>query len=269
MLSALDTAEAIAATLCPRSDAAAQVRSLGCTHHRPWPLPTSAWLQGQTWRDLLFAHWPVPAEILREVVPPILPVDTFDGTAWIGITPFEVTGLRLRGTPPAPGLSRFAETNVRTYTTVGGAPGIHFLSLDAASTLAVAAARLTYRLPYRRARMSIERAEGEIHYRTQRLGSDARLEVRYGPTRRLPDAAPGTLEHFLTERYRLYTVDQRGAVYSADIHHAPWPLHAATAEFTVNTMTQPSGIKLPLREPVLHYSPRQDVLIWPLRRMGA
>jgi len=198
-------------------------------------------------------------------VPPSLPLDTFDGRAWIGVTPFEVSGLRARGTPPLPGVSRFAETNVRTYTTVGGRPGIYFLSLDAASRLAVAGARRAYRLPYHHAAMTIERAAGGIVYRTRRVGGEAELAVSYRPTGAVFTARPGTLEHFLTERYCLYALDERHRVLRADIHHPPWPLQPAEAAFERNTMTAPYGIELPAREPLLHFAGRQDVVIWPLR----
>src|SRR5215210_3491100 len=200
-------ADGLLARLAPASDAARQRAVLSQRGHRPWPLPEGPWVQGQTWLDLLFAHWSLPVEVLRPAVPAELPLDTFDGRAWLGITPFEVSGLRALGTPPVPRLSRFAETNVRTYTTIGGRPGIYFLSLDAASCAAVAGARLTYRLPYFRARMSIERSGDEIRYRSRRLGGGAELIARYranGPPLQPPF---GTLEHFLTERYCLYTVD--------------------------------------------------------------
>jgi uncharacterized protein len=159
-------------------------------------VPARRWLQGQTWRDLLFAHWAVPSEVLRDVVPAALPIDTWEGEAWIAVTPFAVTGLRLRGTLPAPVLSHFAETNVRTYTTVDGRPGIYFLSLDAASALAVAGARAAYGLPYFRARMAIERSEGEVRYRSARVGSTALLPVhgrrRSRPAHRHPPPPMGS-----------------------------------------------------------------------------
>ena len=196
------------------------------------------------------------------MVPPALPIDTWEGEAWIAVTPFAVTGLRLRGTLPPPVLSHFAETNVRTYTTVDGRPGIYFLSLDAASAVAVAAARATYRLPYFRARMAIERSGGEVHYRSTRVGATALLRARYRPTGAVFQARPGTLEHFLTERYCLYTVDG-DRVRRADIHHPPWDLQPAQAEFAENTMTAAAGVPLPAREPLLHYAQRQDVVIWP------
>jgi uncharacterized protein len=214
--------------------------------------------------NLLFAHWSLPADDLRQAVPAQLPLDTFDGRAWVGITPFEVIGLRAPGTPPLPALSRFPETNVRTYVTVAGRPGIFFFSLDAASSLAVAGARLTYRLPYHRADMAVERAGAEIRYRTRRAGGDAELVARYRPAGPAAPPRPGTLEHFLTERYCLYTLNRRRRVRRADIHHPPWPLQAAQAELTRNTMTAPVGIEL-RGEPLLHFAARQDVVIWPLK----
>ena len=203
----------------------------------------------------------MPSEVVRSVVPPALPIDTWEGEAWIAVAPFEVTGLRLRGTWPPPVLSRFAEANVRTYTTVDGRPGVYFLSLDAASAAAVAAARASYRLPYFRARMAIERSGGEIGYRSMRVGGRASLRVRYRPTGAVFQARPGTLEHFLIERYCLYTVDG-GRVRRADIHHQPWDPQPAHAQFAENTMTVAAGVSLPAREPLLHYAERQDVVIW-------
>ena len=254
-------ADATLARLTPGSDAARQRAVISERAHRPWPMPDSAWVQGQTWVDLLFAHWSLPVDALRGAVAAELPIDTFDGQAWLGITPFEVRGLRALGTPPVPRLSRFPETNVRTYTTVDGKPGICFLSLDAASWAAVAGARLTYRLPYFRARMSIQRAGGEIRYRTRRMGGRAELVAHYRADGAPSSPQPGTLEHFLTERYCLYTFDGRRRMLRAEIHHPPWPLQPAVGDIQHNTMTAPYGIELPTA-PLLHFAARQDVLIW-------
>jgi uncharacterized protein len=243
-----------------------QRASLTRTDHRPFALPRGSWVMGQTWLDLLFAHWPVPVAALRHAVPPEVPLDTFDGSAWIGITPFEIVAAHVRGVPPLPWLSRFPELNVRTYTTIGGRPGIWFFSLDAARLAAAAAARLAYRLPYRHARMAIARTGGRIEYRSTLRGGLATLRATYEPAGPATDPVAGTLEHFLTERYCLFTVDRRGRLRRADIHHAPWPLQPARAEFAENTMTAPLGIALPDQEPLLHYAARQDVLVWPLVR---
>jgi uncharacterized protein len=223
---------------------------------------------GQTWDDLLFAHWRVPEETLRPLVPAALELETRDGTAWLGVTPFSLTGLRLRGTLPLPVVSDFLEANVRTYVTFGGKPGIWFFSLDASSALAVQAARRMYRLPYFRARMSMQRRGEWIEYSSSRREAAARpfvWEGRYRAEGPPSPPAPRSLEYFLTERYCLYVVDGDD-VFRADIHHMPWRLQAARAEIELNTMP-PDGIE-PADEPLLHYSARQDVLIWPLERAG-
>jgi uncharacterized protein len=244
--------------------AVAQGRVVDETGHRAWPLPREPWVMAQTWSDLLFAHWPVPSRVLRPLVPEPLPIDTFDGTGWLAITPFEISGLRLRGTAPVPRLSRFPELNVRTYTSFGGKPGIWFFSLDAGSAAAVLAARRTYRLPYHRADMTIARSNQRIRYCSARQSSDATLAVDYAPAGTARPPAPGTLEHWLAERYCLYTLDEQRRVMRAEIHHPPWPLQPATAAFEANTMAPP-GIDLPAREPLPHFARRQDVVIWPLR----
>ena len=225
----------------------------------------------QSWVNLLFAHWRVPVEQLEAVLPPELPVDTYDGSAWLGVTPFEVAAVRLRGLPHVPGITAFLETNVRTYTTVGGKPGIYFVSLDAASRLAVVGARRTYRLPYFHARMSAERSDELIAYRSRRASRDgppAELSMRYRAEGARRQAEPGSLEHFLAERYCLYTLDEQRRVLRADIHHPPWPLQAAVAEIERNTMGAQIGQPLD-GQPLLHLAARQDVLIWSLESVGA
>lgn len=231
------------------------------TGHRPWPLPDRDWLQAQTWDSLLFMHWRVPAEGLRAHVPEELPLDTFDGTAWLGVTPFRLSGLRLRGLPPVPYFSSFLELNVRTYVRCEGKAGIYFFSLDAESTFAVEAARRFYRLPYFRARMAQDAGRETIFTSERTEDPPAAFHVRYS-LRGPPSApVPGSLEHFLTERYCLFALDE-GRVHWAEIHHPPWPLQGVEAEVVENTMP-PAGIHLS-GEPVCHFSARQDVVLWGL-----
>ena len=124
-------------------------------------LPAAPWIMAQTWRNLLFAHWPVAPERLRPLVPPGLTLDTFDGMAWLGVVAFRLSGVRFRGTPALPGVSAFPEINVRTYVTCGGAPGVLFLSLDANNPPGIAVARPLFRLPYSYSRIAFaESAEG-------------------------------------------------------------------------------------------------------------
>jgi uncharacterized protein YqjF (DUF2071 family) len=232
--------------------------------HRPWPLPSGPWIMRQVWNDLLFAHWPVPHEYLRPLVPSVLPLDTFDGQCWVAVTPFHMTGVRPRATPPLPGISSFPELNVRTYVTFGNKPGVFFFSLDAASRLAVWAARATYRLPYFFAQMNLHDESGWIHYSSSRKG-EAQFSAKYRPTAPAQLREAATLEHWLTERYCLYTLF-RNSVFRAEIHHQQWPLQNAEVEFSENTMASAAGIRLPKVQPLLHFSKRLEVLIWPLKK---
>ena len=252
--------------LSPRDRQAASVRKVD---HRPWPLPSSSWVMGQTWRDLLFAHWRVEIESLRPLVPDVLEIDTFDGAAWIGVTPFELEELRMRGLPPVPRVSRFLELNVRTYVTLGGKPGVLFFSLDASSLIGVWGARLLYRLPYFHARMSARRDGDWIEFASIRLGAreERSFGISYRPTAEPFRAQPGSLEHFLTERYCLYTVTGHAAAHRAEIHHAPWDLQVAEARIERNTML-PAGLSVAGAAPFLHFASLQDVVVWPLGRVS-
>jgi uncharacterized protein len=239
----------------------------GSTAHRPWPMPTRPWVMFQSWRSLLFAHWPVPVEALRSLVPRQLEIETFDGSAWVGLTPFWLTGLRPRLGPAVPGLSSFPEMNLRTYVRVDDKPGIHFFTLEASSRLAVTFARLTYRLPYHHARMSIDERDGWISYESRRRHGAVAFAGRYRPMGAVFRPAPGSLEHFVTERYCLYRVLDRGWILRAEIHHRPWSLQWAEAEIHRNTVAAAHGITLPRMQPLLHFAERQDTLIWPPERV--
>jgi hypothetical protein len=220
---------------------------------------------GQTWLDLLFAHWAVPAEQLGRLLPPALELERFRGRAYIGVTPFRLTALRARGTLPLPLVSSFLELNVRTYVSFAGKPGIWFFSLDASSRLAVAAARRAYKLPYFHAAITaVARGDG-LDYACTRSEAERPyvFEGHYRPVGSVAPPAPGTIEHFLVERYCLYAVDEGGALHRAEIHHAPWPLQAAEARIELNTMA-PTGVAVPDEPPLVHFSRRQDVVIWPL-----
>jgi uncharacterized protein YqjF (DUF2071 family) len=242
-----------------------QRRTLEDLRHRPWPLPDSPWVQGQTWCDLLFAHWRVPSERLRRVMPPTLAERLHhyeDGSAWLGITPFVVRGLRLRGTPPLPWVSHFPELNVRTYVELDGKPGIYFFSLDAGRRAAVIAARRTYRLPYFHARMRVQKVGARVDYCSERIdssGPPAALRGSYAPAGTRTD---DPLARWLAERYCAYTVNDEGRALRVEIHHPPWPLQPAEGELDAQGMADPLGIELE-GEPLLHFSARQDTLLWP------
>jgi uncharacterized protein len=220
------------------------------------------WIMRQSWRDLLFAHWPVSYDALRRVVPSALEIDTFENTAWIAVVPFMMTGIRARLLPPLPGLSRSLEMNVRTYVRFGGRSGVYFFSLDAANRAVVFGGRHIYGLPYFLAAMSQKLDGDRIEYESKRIKGEANLRVAYEPISAVTTASTGSLEHWLTARYCLFTCSPEGRVSRANIHHDPWPLQPAVATFEVNTMTHPLGIELN-GPPLLHFSKRVDVQVWP------
>ncbi|AXC10429.1 hypothetical protein ACPOL_1078 [Acidisarcina polymorpha] len=226
----------------------------------------------QRWNDLLFAHWPLPATQISRLLPEGLAVDTFDGSAWVGVVPFWMDRVQIRGMPLVPGANRFPELNLRTYVREAdtNVAGVYFFSLDAANPAAVAAARLFFHLPYYWAKMSIQhQGKDEFHYSSERRLSrrPVRFQAQYrglGRMSNLDQSRPGTIEHFLTERYALYTTGARGQLLRGNIHHLPWPLELAEAEFHTNELPAAHGIELPDTAPLLHYARELVVYVWSL-----
>ena len=245
---------------------------LSTTAHRPWPLPVTRWVMTQRWNDLLFAHWPVPAAQIAPLLPQGVVPDTFDGSAWVGIVPFWMDRVQFRGTPIIPGANRFPELNLRTYVRESNSnlAGVYFFSLDAANLAAVVLARTVFRLPYYWSRMSVlHRDRGEFSYSSERLLTrrPVRFRANYrglGRMSTLDQSRPGTIEHFLTERYALYTTGPGGKLHKGNIHHLPWPLELAEAEIELNELSSAHGVHLPDTAPLLHYARELVVYIWSL-----
>ena len=234
-------------------------------------MPERPWVMTQTWHDLLFAHWPMDARTMQAALPAGFDLDLYDGQAWLAVVPFRMTNVTARGLPNVPGLSAFPELNVRTYVRVGGKPGVYFFSLDASNVVAVQGARWMFHLPYFGATMRVTAEEsGAIAYRSERVttapGPRAVFDGRYAPSGPVALPVSGTLEHFLTERYCLHTLNAENQILTVDIHHPPWPLQPATAEIGRNTMAEAAGFALPETAPLLHFSRRQDVVAWAPRR---
>lgn len=214
------------------------------------------------WVDLAFLHWRVPADILRPMIPAALELDLFDGTAWVGVTPFRMTKVRPVFSPPIPTASDFPELNVRTYVRHDSHHGVWFFSLDAGSKLAVTTARTMIGLPYMHAHMQHVSAGDDVQYSSRRTHSgepSAELKVRYRPTSPPRASEPGSLEHWLTERYCLFS-QHVGTLWRLDIEHVPWPLQNATADIEINTMASAAGISLPDDAPHVRFSRSLDVV---------
>ena len=209
--------------------------------------------------------------MLRPHIPAELEIETFEGKAWLGVVPFRMSGVRLHWTPAVPWLSAFPELNVRTYVSAQGKSGVWFFSLDAANLVAVAAARLFFHLPYFRARMACRDVDGWIQYQSERTHSGASpavFEARYRRAGEAFEPPRGTLAHFLTERYCLYSAGSGGRVYRGEIHHPPWLLQPAEAQFARNSMVEAAGLTIPGEPPLLHFALRQNMVAWAPRRIA-
>jgi uncharacterized protein YqjF (DUF2071 family) len=220
----------------------------------------------QLWRDLLFLHQPVPADLLRARLPPGLELDLHDDQAWATLIPFAIFGSRPVGAPRLLGLD-FLEVNLRTYVRgPGGEAGIFFFSLEASSWLAVAGARLGYALPYFPAAMerSLEAGGARIHYRSARRagGRGIGLEVTWVVDEPMNPATPGSLDHFLVERYVLFAARGRRLI-RARVRHHPYPLRRARVESLQESLFARAGLPgLLAPPPLVHFSPGVDVDIF-------
>ena len=218
----------------------------------------------QNWGKLLFMHWRIEEKLLRPLIPHSLQINTFDGSAWIGVIPFTMWGIRASFLPLIPGTSAFHELNVRTYVSLNGEAGVWFFSLDAANRLAVWTARTFYSLPYFNAQMALEQDGNRIQYsstRDDQRGTAAQLRTTWAIGDRLPRSAPVSLEFFLTERYCLY-IKRKEKILRARIHHEPWQLQNARLNSLESTMIECHGLPAPKGDPVLHYSEEIKVGIW-------
>ena len=240
----------------------------------PTHKPTDNPVGWQNWRRLLFVHWRVPVAQVRSLIPASVELDTWDGEAWVAVVPFAMERVRPWWSPPVPGVSWFLETNVRTYVHHKGVPGVWFMSLQASNTIAVLAARAGWSLPYFRSTMSFTRAGNSLRYTGRRrwpqpAGAGYDIAATVGPriqqTGTPGHAAPGTLEHFLAERYYLFTTNKSGRLLRGQVHHTPYPLQEACVENWSDGLLASHGI-VPSADPShVAFSEGVDVAIHGLR----
>lgn len=237
------------------------------TAHRPWPVVDRPWVMHMRWHDLMFAHWPIDTAALRPLVPRGLEIDTYDGRAWVGVVPFRMDGVRLRGLPPMPTAGAFAEINVRTYVTDGRKPGVWFLSLDAPSRLGIAIARRWYRLNYSYARIACRHEGDWVRYESRRGDGGAEFVGRYRPVGEPFTAPRASLERWLCERYCMYAGGWDRPIYRGEIHHGPWELRRCEVEVERNTMAEALGLALPGTVPHALFATRMETVVWGPRKV--
>ncbi len=223
----------------------------------------------QNWGRLLFIHWPVNKDQLRPFIPAELALDTFEGSAWITLTPFTIWDGHLF--PPfalrLPGLSSMHELNLRTYVRYEGMPGVWFFSLDTNSWLATVGARTFFHLPYYRAMIEVKQDAAHIDYKLKRIRDRAYFEASWNVEAKMPQSVEGSREYFLTERYCLYS-RTHDKLYRARIHHQPWPLQHAHLDRLSSNIIERHELLSPKGEPVIHYAEEVSVDIWPPELMA-
>ena len=217
----------------------------------------------QSWLELTFLHWQFDPAAVRPLIPTELELDLWEGRAYVGLVPFILDDITLTNAPAISWLSRFNETNVRTYVRDRqGTRGVWFFSLDAARLAAVIGARVSYALPYFWAKMSVQRQPNRVEYKSVR---------RHGPSCSTniivePGAAVEThseLEAFLSARWRLYAYRRR-RLLRADVEHPRWPLQRARIHTLEESLLTAAGLPRPTGEPLAHFSPGTRVLTgWP------
>ncbi|WP_221030506.1 YqjF family protein [Actomonas aquatica] len=237
--------------------------------HRPWPLPEVPWAWSQTWSDLAFAHYRVPRDELRPLIPEGLRLQEFDGSPWVAVVPFQLGNVRRRGLPWLPVMPSFPELNLRTYVETDGKPGVWFFSLDAQSWPIVLGGRLRFHLPYHHARIDFFETSQGFAFHSTRLGGRVRFSGIFRATGDSFIADPGSFEHWATERYCLYTRNGRGEIVRAEVHHPPWPLQEATIEIQHNDLFTAAGLTPPKEPPRCHFSTGVDVIAYPPTLLGA
>lgn len=221
--------------------------------HRPWPLPRGEWKWRQSWLDLAFIHYRVEARKLAALLPSGLRLQEFDGSAWVGLVPFRMAGVRRRPFPIIPRFSSCLELNLRTYVEFGGKPGVWFFSLDADSWPIVFGGRRFYGLPYFSASMQQRFSEGWYSFSSSRREGEAKFEARYRPVGDVLHAPHGSFEHWATERYCLYSFCVPRGIERVEVHHAPWPLQRAEVIIEKCSILSSASI-MPLSDPVCHFS---------------
>jgi len=242
----------------------------------PTGRPSGRAIGYQRWSDLLFLHWRVSSTTISNLLPEGLTVDTFDGSAWVGLVPFRMSGVRPWWSPPIPGVSAFPETNVRTYVHYRGRdPGVWFLSLDAGSSLGARLGRYKWGLPYYHSKMSVRRDGSRISYSCCRrrpgpAGIGGTIEAEIGRPMGSPHARVNleSLEYFLVERYVLYSV-VRGRLYQGRVHHSAYPLAEARLLSSKQTFLGAVGLEMERPPEHLLFSPGVSTEIFPLRPSSA
>jgi uncharacterized protein YqjF (DUF2071 family) len=229
------------------------------------PEPVKRAVMVQQWRDLAYVHWRYPAEEVQALLPPGLEVDTFDGSAWVGLIPFSMKNIGLPRLPAVPYFGSFPEVNVRTYVRRNGVPGVWFFSLDVNRFLPALVARTTYFLPYCWGSARHQRVGNLLTTRVKRRWprrADTSISIHTGER----IAEPDDLSVFLSARWGLYSRGFRTSLRYAPVDHETWPLYSATLQHLDDSLVTAAGLSQPTGDAHVMFSPGVSVRIGLPRR---
>jgi len=232
--------------------------------HLPFPMPKRPFAISQQWRDLTFMHWKVDPKRLQPHLPEGLEIDLFEGEAYVGVIPFIMKNVRPRRLPTVPGISTFAEFNVRTYVVKNGQAGVFFLTLDAKSLITCIHAPRAYGLAYRYAKAKVKRNGDALQWQSRRSSDGAELRGTSKAKGPMQSAKAGSLEHFLFERYCLYT-EYNGCLRRAYVYHQPWRFQEGDMTLEANSLLASYDLGLDVHAPdLVHISKGLPVKTWPI-----
>ena len=220
-------------------------------------MPTRPWAWRQTWNDLLLLHWPVPSAALRPLIPPALNLHRFDATAWVGVSAFWIHGQQVRSMPWIR-RTEYPAVSVHTFVIRNGKPGVWFLTLGGGNRMDVWLARHLLRMPFSPIRITVDRSVARVHHRAQR-SDGAVFEAHYSPIGEVVSPVPGTLAHWLTERYAIYSVGRGNRLYCTEVHHMRWPIQPASASVKRNELLPAGAQGSPA---CVFYTPRVELVGW-------
>lgn len=224
------------------------------------------WVMEQKWEDLLFIHLPVAEDAIKRLIPNRLEVDLYKGMAWISLVIFRIRSLRFRHLPSIPFFRSFLELNIRTYVKRGEFSGVYFFSLDANHLPAVIGAQILA-LPYYLAEITISKKDGKIHFTCKRKGKDNNnFSCSYHPVEKTYKPLEGSLEHWLMERYYLWS-NRKNDLYMGNIHHTPWGLQQADVKFQTENFLPTPIEKSIVGNPVFHYVPYKHMLAYRIKKI--
>jgi uncharacterized protein len=233
--------------------------------YKRWAPPNRRWDVAQQEKHLLFLHYAVDYDAIRALVPPMLEVEQFDNSAWVGLMALRLAKLHGRRLPIPKWWHQFPEVDLVTYVSYQGRRGVYFLSIESGRRIVSTAIRWYTALPYLYSDLTMAGHPGPIRVTSQRDsqgGPAAKLDLTYKATKTPVTIVDGSPLGFMLAQFSSFAIDLWGRVIELDEIHSLWEPVEVELEVTTNTLGQALGIDLPLQPTLAHAAASQRVLTW-------